>query len=64
MIKVKSIGYLLLLLLVTNCYGQESYDFVVAKDGSGDFTTVQEAILSVPDFRDKETNNIYKERRL
>ncbi|MCD8260945.1 MAG: pectinesterase family protein, partial [Bacteroides sp.] len=27
------------------------YDFVVAKDGSGDFFTVQEAICAVPDFR-------------
>ncbi len=27
------------------------YDFVVAKDGSGDFFTVQEAINAVPDFR-------------
>ncbi|WP_277464717.1 pectinesterase family protein [Parabacteroides sp. PF5-6] len=28
-----------------------SYDFVVAKDGSGDFFTVQEAIAIVPDYR-------------
>ena len=27
------------------------YDFVVAKDGSGDFLTVQEAVNAVPDFR-------------
>lgn len=27
------------------------YDFVVAKDGSGDFFTVQEAIDAVPDYR-------------
>ncbi len=27
------------------------YDFVVARDGSGDFFTVQEAIDAVPDFR-------------
>lgn len=27
------------------------YDFVVAKDGSGDFFTIQEAIHAVPDFR-------------
>lgn len=44
-----------------------AYDFVVAKDGSGDFTTVQEAINSVPDFRKKETtiyikNGVYKEK--
>lgn len=27
------------------------YDYVVAKDGSGDFFTIQEAINAVPDFR-------------
>ena len=27
------------------------YDFVVAKDGSGDFFTIQEAVDAVPDFR-------------
>lgn len=33
----------------------KSYDFIVAKDGSGDFRTIQEAINAVPDFRKKET---------
>ncbi len=28
----------------------EHYDFVVAKDGSGDFTTIQEAVNAVPDL--------------
>ena len=43
------------------------YDYVVAKDGSGDFFTVQEAIDAVPDYR-KETTRIlirpgvYKEK--
>lgn len=42
-------------------------DFVVAKDGSGDFTTVQEAINAVPDYRKVETTiwikaGIYKEK--
>ncbi len=44
------------------------YDYVVAKDGSGDFFTVQEAIDAVPDFR-KECRTtilirpgIYKEK--
>jgi pectinesterase len=40
---------------------------VVAQDGSGDFKTVQEAITSVPDFRNKTTtifikNGVYKEK--
>jgi len=44
-----------------------SYDFVVAKDGSGNFTTVQEAINAVPDFRKNRTSifikkGIYKEK--
>lgn len=44
-----------------------AYDFTIAKDGSGDFTTVQAAINAVPDFRKKRTtifikNGIYKEK--
>ena len=35
------------------------YDFVVAKDGSGDFFTVQEAINAVPDFRKESRTTIY-----
>lgn len=44
------------------------YDFVVAKDGSGNFFTVQEAINAVPDFRKNKRTTIlvrkgeYKER--
>ena len=35
------------------------YDFVVAKDGSGDFFTIQEAINAVPDFRKEGRTTIY-----
>ncbi|MDR2938537.1 MAG: GDSL-type esterase/lipase family protein, partial [Prevotellaceae bacterium] len=35
------------------------YDFVVAKDGSGDFFTVQEAINAVPDFSKERRVSIY-----
>ena len=44
------------------------YDLVVAKDGSGDFFTVQEAVNAVPDFRKNVRTTIlvrpgeYKER--
>ncbi len=37
------------------CY----YDFVVAKDGSGDFFTVQEAIDAVPDFSKVRRTTVY-----
>ena len=45
----------------------ESYHFVVDLKGNGDFSTVQEAINAVPDFRKNETkifikNGIYKEK--
>jgi len=44
-----------------------SYDYVVAKDGSGDFFTVQEAINAVPIMREVRTTifirkGIYKEK--
>lgn len=43
------------------------YDFVVAKDGSGDFKTIQQAINAVPDLRKNRTtifikNGVYKEK--
>jgi len=45
----------------------QEFDFVVAKDGSGDFRTIQEAFDAVPDFRKNETRiqlkpGIYKEK--
>lgn len=45
----------------------DSYDFVVSKNGDGDFTTVQAAINAVPDFRKQTTtiyieNGVYKEK--
>lgn len=42
-------------------------NFIVTKDGSGDFKTIQEAINAVPDFRKKRTlilvkNGVYNEK--
>ncbi|MCA1745864.1 MAG: pectin esterase, partial [Bacteroidales bacterium] len=59
--------------IVVGCFdvsGQAATDmihFTVALDGSGDFRTVQEALMAVPDFRKKETiiriqPGIYKEK--
>lgn len=36
-------------------------DFVVSADGSGDFRTLSEAIVAVPDFCDRETVVFLKE---
>lgn len=46
---------------------KEQYDIIVAQDGSGDFTTVQEAVDAVPDFRKQPTtifirNGYYREK--
>ncbi len=66
--KIKYLLSLVVFLLVfqVSCISAEA-DFVVAKDGSGDFETVQEAFNAVPDFRKATTtiyvkNGIYKEK--
>ncbi|CAN5913894.1 hypothetical protein BH24BAC1_BH24BAC1_38490 [soil metagenome] len=56
-----------LLGLASGLTQAQKYDFVVAKDGSGTFRTVQEAIQAVPEFRKNPTtifikNGIYKEK--
>jgi hypothetical protein len=38
----------------------DKYDFVVAIDGSGDFTTVQSAINAVPDYRRNPTTTFIR----
>ena len=58
---------LIFCLFVSTQIWAKSYDFIVAKDGTGDFTTVQDAINAVPDFRKTPTsiyikNGIYKEK--
>lgn len=59
--------FILILSLAMNLVQAQDYDFVVARDGSGDFKTVQKAINAVPDFRKKTTvifikNGVYKEK--
>lgn len=63
----KRILFPILLFLFTPSIRAQTAQFVVAKDGSGDFTTVQDAINAVPDFRKNQTviyikNGIYKEK--
>ena len=58
---------LLFIRMMEPAAAQTTHHFVVAKDGSGDFKTVQEAINAVPDFRNKTTvifikNGVYKEK--
>lgn len=54
------------LFLMSSVYAK-SYDFVVARDGSGDFKTVQEAVDAVADCSESVTkifikNGVYKEK--
>lgn len=58
---------IVLILLSARIILAAPYDFVVAKDGSGHFETVQEAIDAVPSFRKNVTtifvkNGVYKEK--
>ena len=60
---------LIILLISVSAIAQQSYDFTVAMDGSGDFVTVQEAIDAVPHLRKKRTYilikpAVYKEKLL
>jgi pectinesterase len=57
---------LITLQLIHVSYAQE-YDYIVSKEGNGNFSTVQEAIDATPDFRKKVTRilirkGIYKEK--
>ncbi len=60
-------GLFLACFLCLNVSAIFAYDFVVAADGSGDYTKVQDAIDAVPDFRKERTtifikNGEYKEK--
>jgi pectinesterase len=63
--KIRSVILSLLMGIAT--FPLFAWDFVVAQDGSGNFSTVQEAIDAVPDFRKNRTTifikkGIYKEK--
>lgn len=66
---VKYVGlYLAILCWLTGTvtaqpYKEMPFDFVVAPDGSGDFTHVQAAINAVPDMRSHETRILIKNGR-
>jgi pectinesterase len=56
-----------LVFLSTATYAQEKSAFIVSKDGTGHFKTVQEAFNAVPDFRKNPTRifikkGVYKEK--
>jgi len=60
--------FVFLVLISSFAYSKgEVYDFVVAKDGSGDFATVQEALDAMPHLRKTRTKilikkGVYKEK--
>ena len=64
---MKKLFILVICGFIQNLSLAQEYNFVVAKDGSGHYMTVQEAISAVPDFRNFPTfifikNGIYKEK--
>jgi pectinesterase len=68
--------FVLLLSVITLSYtnvfaapdkASQTYDFIVSKDGKGNFKTIQEAIMAIPDCRKATTrilikNGVYKEK--
>lgn len=64
----KTLSSLLVLLLWSPSVLAKEYDFIVAKDGTGNYQTIQSAINAVPDYRKKNPTRIfikkgvYKER--
>lgn len=63
---MKNLFFIFSFLIPVNLFAGH-FDFTVAKDGTGDYISVQEAINAVPDFRKNRTlifikNGIYKEK--
>lgn len=64
---MKKIIFTLLMLVPFHIVSAQSRQLIVALDGSGDFTTVQDAINAVPDYSSTETQifikrGVYKEK--
>lgn len=60
-------GTLLFLLISTLVHAQQRYEFTVAADGTGDFTSLQEALMKCKHFADQRTlirikPGIYREK--
>ena len=70
MLRLTILKIILLFALPSSCIAQSQfakYDFIVAKDGSGNFKSVQDAVNAVPDLRKNRTiifikNGTYKEK--
>ncbi len=67
--KSKNFSYLLFVMFVFNLslIASPNYDFVVSKDGRGNFKTIQEAVNACRDFAERQyyifvKNGIYKEK--
>ncbi len=71
-VKILFVAFLFIPITKASAYNKskesnEKYDIVVAKDGSGDYTTVQAAVNAVPDLSQKRVtifvkNGIYREK--
>jgi pectinesterase len=64
--KIPTIITLLVLILV-HAAAAAPYDFIVAKDGSGNFTTIQEAVTACRDFAERDytifvKHGVYEEK--
>lgn len=57
--RTTSLIIMLLTAIITMAQTGSKYDIIVSQDGSGDYTTVQEAINAVPDYRKSGVTRIY-----